>query len=429
MPELRRGARLWLAYSGGADSSALLHALAQRGTPRLTALHVHHGLQSAADAWARQCRAQCRALGVPFRLLRVQVNPGDPAGPEGAARAARYAALRSQMKAGDLLITAHHRDDQAETVLLRLLRGTGIAGLAAMRPLVVFAPGQLWRPLLDTPRAQLRAYALAQGLHWIEDPHNDDPRYARSFLRAEILPRLQQQWPQAAESRARAAQHAAQAQELLDEQAADDLKAVGWAERDEIRADDRRWAALRSAHPALSVSGLLTLSAGRRANALRHWLSQRNFQAPSSDLLERLEREVLRARADASPLLHGETYEFRRYRDSLCVMAPLPPAPQNVLAWDGRGRLPLPPGCGELVSSARTRQALTVRFARGGECLKPAGDPHTRTLKYLFQQAGVPPWQRVRMPLIYRGDELLSVAGLWSVTMTPRLRIRWLPLP
>ena len=433
LPRLPRGACLWLAYSGGLDSTALLHLLTTRKTARLTAVHVHHGLQDAAEDWARQCRAQCRRLGVAFKLLHVKVDARDPAGPEAAARVARYAALAQQMRPGDLLITAHHRDDQAETVLLRLLRGTGINGLAAMQPLADFASGQLWRPLLELPRAQLLEYARAQGLQWMEDPHNADPRYARSWLRAQVMPLLRQRWPQADESLARAAQHAAQAQELLDERAAEDLRRLSaWAGQRLARPKKGTvvWAERSEAHAesTLSVAGLLKLATARRFNVLRYWLSLNGFQAPSSSMLERLDQEVLRARADANPLLNAGAYEFRRYRDSLYVLAPLRPEPQNVLNWDGTGELVLPPGCGVLASGARRRRAFTVRFARGGERLKPAGDSHTRTLKYLFQQAGVPPWLRTRVPLIYQDDELLSAAGLWTVEMkSPGLRIHWRP--
>lgn len=412
LPPLKRGASVRVAYSGGLDSTVLLHALATAGVARLSALHVHHGLQAVADSWAERCAAQCEKLGVPFQLLRVKIEASDPAGPEAAARNARYAALAASMKSGDLLVTAHHQDDQAETVLLRLLRGTGIDGLAAMEPLRAFAPGQLWRPLLDVPRTAILAYAREQGLEWIEDPHNRDPRYARSWLRKEIVPRLQEQYPQASASLARAAKHAGQGAALLDELAQLDLDAT------------------RNEH-GLGVAKLLALSAARRANLLRHWLAGQGFAPPASAVIERLEREVLRARADASPLLHGGQYEFRRYRDSLVVMAPLPPAPKAAIAWDGAGALELPSGCGRLLSSARRPLNLSIRFPRGGEKLKPQGDRHTRTLKHLFQEAGVPPWERERTPLIYRGDELLCVGDRWpgaawaAEQKRGRFRIRW----
>lgn len=438
LPDLRRGARLWLAYSGGLDSSALLHLLATLRLRRLHAVHVHHGLQGSADRWARHCARECRALGVPCTVMRVRIDPQDAAGPESAARTARYAALRSQMKPGDLLITAHHQDDQAETVLLRLLRGTGISGLAAMRELSDFAPGQLWRPLLQTPRNAIHAYAQQHRLRWIEDPHNQIPRYARSFLRSEILPRLQTHWPHAQKSLARAAQNAAEAEELLQGLAEADLEIVGRVSasvtRSHEQALDMVGYASRLTHPTvLSVADLLKLSTARRANVLRHWLALKNLLAPSSSTLARLEQEMLRARPDAQPLLHCETYEFRRYRDALYVMPPLPPAPQQEFEWNGIGTLELPPGCGSLVSSARKALPLMVRFARGGEKLKPQGETHTRSLKNLFQESALPPWQRLRTPLIYRGDELLAVAGRWLTAewaqelKRRRTRIQWLP--
>lgn len=422
LPKLQRRARLWLAYSGGLDSTVLLHLLAAAGLPRLSAIHVHHGLQAAAEAWAQKCEARCRALDVPCTVMRVCVDTHDPAGPEAAARKARYAALHAQMKAGDLLITAHHQDDQAETVLLRLLRGTGIAGLAAMRPLTDFPPGRLWRPLLHTPRTEIHAYAQQHGLSWIDDPHNQNPRYARAFLRSEILPRLRQHWPQAQESLARTAQHAAEAEELLQELAGADLKKVRRSQDSANRLD------------ALSCAALMELSPARRNNVIRYWLTQTGFEVPAAGMLLRLDMEVMQAREDAQPLLHCGACEFRRYRDGLYVMPPLPPPPEHgQLEWNGAGTLQLPAGCGRLMSSARKALpfALRVCFPQGGERIRPRGSAHTRTLKNLFQEAALPPWVRVRTPLIYRNDELISVADRWVTEAWAeelkrrRVHIRW----
>jgi tRNA(Ile)-lysidine synthase len=209
--------RLWVAYSGGLDSTVLLHRLAACATPGLRAAHIHHGLQPAADGWVRHCRSICRQLGVPLTVRRVRVADDDPRGPEAAARTARYAALRALLREGDVLATAHHQDDQAETLLLRLLRGSGVAGMAAMSEWSDIGRARLWRPLLGTPRETLAAYARRNGLGWIEDPHNMEPRYARSYLRAEVLPLLRRHWPQARESLARAARLAGEAAQLLDE--------------------------------------------------------------------------------------------------------------------------------------------------------------------------------------------------------------------
>jgi tRNA(Ile)-lysidine synthase len=395
VPPLAPGAVIHIAYSGGLDSTVLLHRLAQHSPRlRLRAVHIHHGLQALADEWAEKCRRFAGSLGVAFELLRVQVDALDPAGPEGAARVARYEALRGLMQPGDVLATAHHRDDQAETVLLRLLRGSGVQGLAAMRPLREFAPGRLWRPFLELPREQLYGYAQQHGLRWIEDPHNRDPRYGRSWLRSELMPLLQQRFPQAGESLARTARLAGEAAQLLDELAAQDLAQTGEGE-------------------GLNVPALRTLSLARRHNLLRWWLRQRGFEVPAAELLERIEREVLAAAEDAEPLLAWPGCELRRYRTRLYAMAPLPPPPaaEAVQAWIAP-QLALPPGCGRLVLPQPPPQGLSVHFPRGGERFKPAGSAHHRTLKNLFQEAGVPPWVRLRTPLVELEGELVYVAGI-----------------
>jgi tRNA(Ile)-lysidine synthase len=383
-----------VAYSGGLDSTVLLHALAQAGVCGLRAAHVHHGLQPQADAWAAHCTQFAAGLRVPFELLRVSVASADRDGPEAAARRVRYAALRGLLRPGEVLATAHQRADQAETVLLRLLRGSGPVGLAAMRPLCPFAPGWLWRPLLDTSREALHDYARRHGLRWIEDPHNRDARYARSWLRTELLPRLRDRFPHAEESLARSAQLAAEAADLL----------AALAELD--------WRAAARG-PALSVAALLALDPARRHNLLRHWLGQRGLLAPSRDTMRRLDREVLAAASDAAPLLRWNGCELRRYRDALYAMPPLPPPPdrQTRLLWT-QAELELPAGCGRLRLPRPPRSPLTVRFARGAERFKPSRGSHHRTLRNLFQERGVPPWVRLRTPLVETAGRLVYVAGV-----------------
>jgi tRNA(Ile)-lysidine synthase len=407
-PSLPPGATVWAAFSGGLDSTVLLHRLWKEGLP-VRALHVNHHLQPAANRWVELCKETCAQLGVPIYVLDVKIDPNDPAGPEGAARAARYDAFTSLMKPGDCLATAHHQDDQAETVLLRLLRGSGVAGLAAMRAVAPFQGGTLWRPLLRQTRGALREYAERNRLSWIEDPHNQDPRYARSFLRHEIFPRFTQRWPQAIELLARTAEHCADAVELLDQLAAADL----------------RKAAAPGKGAALSVQRLLALPRARRNNVLRYRAAAGGFELPPFDALARLEREVLRARPDGAPkLAWGET-ELRRFRDRLYLMRALPPAPEGLmLEWDGRRDLALPPGCGVLVAvrPARAELPLRVVFARGGERLKPAGARFTRTLRNLFQEEAVPPWIRERLPLVELDGELAAVADRYETAALKRLR-------
>lgn len=410
MPPRPQGARLIVAYSGGVDSTALLHLLAQAGVADLHAAHVHHGLQDAADDWAARCADQAAALGVPFSALHVSVAADHPAGPEAAAREARYGALRGVMKPGDVLVTAHHLDDQAETVLLRLLRGSGVQGLSAMRSLEAFEPGLLWRPLLQTSRAELQAYARAHELNWIDDPHNTNERYARSWLRQHVMPLLQQRWPAAADSFARSAALSAEAADLLEEVAAADCAAA-------------------SAGQELAISALRRLSPARRMQALRWWLARVDGLSPVPySILVRIEPELIDARIDAEPLLAWPGGELRRYRDQLYAMPPLqPPPPEATLAWNGCGTLDLPAGCGRLVAENSVPQAgLLVRFAAGGERFQPMGSQHSRTLKNLFQESGVPPWQRLRTPLLLRDGLLAWVGQLgWAANQQDSFGIRW----
>ncbi|TAM13046.1 MAG: tRNA lysidine(34) synthetase TilS [Nevskiaceae bacterium] len=390
-PPLAPGATYRVCFSGGLDSTVLLHALVETGVAPLTAVHIHHGLQAVADNWVTHCTSVCVGLGIPLETCCVRVAADTAEGPEAAARTARYAALRNVMQTGDCLVVAHHRDDQAETVLLRLLRGAGSAGLAAMRPFVPFAPGGLWRPLLDTPRATLQAWAQVRGLEWVEDPQNQDTRYRRVWLRREILPALRRVVPQCDAVLARTAAVLAEDAELLAEVATADLQT------------------LRTG-VTLSVRGLLALTPARRHHALRAWLAEQGFYAPDRAALERLDRDVLAARADATPVLNLGQCELRRYRDALHVMAPLPPVPQHDLQWRQGASLVLPAGCGSLQAAAPPPAALDVRFPQGGERLKPANGVHTRTLKNLFQEAGVPPWRRLRTPLVWH-DGVLAWVG------------------
>lgn len=403
LPQLSVRARVWVAYSGGLDSTVLLHALASQRVPGLRAVHIHHGLQPLADDWVQHCQAQCQTLGLELSVLHVRVDDTHAAGPEAAAREARYAAFCGVMQAGDFLVTAHHQDDQAETILLRLLRGTGVHGLSAMRPLLPFVPGQLWRPLLEVPRTKLLRYAQWHRLSWIEDPHNQSPRYARSWLRKEIMPRLNQRWPTAQAQLAQAAAHSAEAADLLDELAQADL----------------RTAALPEVNGGvLHIPAVQSLTPARRRNLLRYWLRHCGWPVPSTAMLARLQDEVLDTRVDAQPLLNCGVYEFRRYREQLYVMAPMTPLPADwSYVWNGEGDCLLPAGCGVLQSAtdAPWPQPLRVCFADGGERIRLSHSAHSRTLKNLLQEAAVPPWIRTRMPLLYIGEQLLCVGCRWWV--------------
>jgi tRNA(Ile)-lysidine synthase len=404
-PEPRR---CWIAYSGGLDSTVLLDLLTglrERLGVSLSAVHVDHGLNPASAAWACLCEDRCAALGVPLVLRRVEVRLRDGRGPEAAARAARYAAFRDLLGPADLLLTAHHRDDQAETLLLALLRGAGLKGLAAMPKVSSLGAGRLVRPLLAFGRADLQTYARARGLDWVEDPSNLDLELDRNWLRRQVLPLLAKRWPAVGRSLARSAGHCAEAATLIDGLAA------GAAAR------------LQGERPGtLSVSRLLGIDGPLCRAVLRHWIGSLGLPVPDTRHLARVMGEVLPARPDASPLVAWAGAEVRRYRDDLFALAGLPPIPAGLdLAWE-RSPLNLPNGLGRLhLSDAAGRDVapetlglgpLRVRFGGTGLRCRPLGAPHHRPLKHLYQEAGVPPWLRGYVPLVFAGDHLVAVGDL-----------------
>ncbi len=395
---------LLVAFSGGMDSSVLLHALAHLPQARargLRALHVDHGLHPDSTAWSRHCAEFAAAQRVPFASVPVSVALGSGTGLEDAARTARRTALGEAMAAGEILALAQHRDDQAETILLKLLRGAGPEGLGGMRTMRQFAQGYLWRPLLDVPRAALAAYAQAHGLRWIEDPSNTDTLLRRNFLRAEVLPLLSQRWPEANAALAHSATWARHAADFIDAHAARSL-----AEQqglDPATLDWARWLALPDA---------------LRDPVLRLWLRSLDLDAPAHFHVGELERQLHGSARDRNPCVSWGKTELRRYRDLLYAVraAPAPPVEWES-PWQGEP-LALPGGGTLLLDRPAPETAplrLHVRYRRGGERLKPAGRQHTRELRLLLQEAGVPPWQRARVPLIFAADgELLAAADLYA---------------
>jgi tRNA(Ile)-lysidine synthase len=393
-------AALCVAFSGGADSSALLHALAQLPAARvrgLRALHVDHALRADSARWAEHCRRFCAALALPCDVLHVQVDLGRGAGLEAAAREARHAALATQLREGEWLLLGHHRDDQAETVLLKLLRGAGPDALGGMHALRPFGRGQLWRPVLGCSRQQLRDYVLAHRLAFIEDPSNADTRLARNHLRHEILPRLQRHWPQAVDSILHSA--------ALSRAAADALR-VSWT-----AALDRLQDPLDG---SLDAAGWLALAPALREPLLDHWLHARGLPAPTTAQRKQIELQC-GACAGRMPCVRWAGAELHIWKGRLWALPPEQTIdPEWSTTWQGEP-LELPDG-GTLAlqaTDARLAIPLQVRLRRGGERIKPAGDAHTRELRDLFQQALLPPWRRVACPLLYAGDELIAVADRW----------------
>ncbi len=386
-----------IAYSGGRDSTVLLHAVASLRDElglSLRAVHVDHGLSPHSGTWSGQCRQQCEALGVDFIGRRVEVvHQGQSL--EAAAREARYRVFTELLGESDCLLSAHHREDQAETLLLQLLRGGGVHGLASMPASRPLGGGQLRRPLLGLGREQLAAYAEAQRLEWVEDPSNFDTSLERNWLRHELLPLLRQRREGIDAVLARSAIHFAEAAGLLDELAAGDLT-------------------LCAEGAALSIDALAQLSEARQRNLVRLWLRRLALPLPDHRRLNQVLAELCLAAEDAVPLVVWPGAELRRYRGRLYAMAPLPQPLSEPLAWGGGGELELPDGLGWLsLAGAPLDGPLEIRPRRGGEHMHPAGRERSRDLKRLMQEAGVPPWLRERWPLIYREGKLVAVPGLW----------------
>jgi tRNA(Ile)-lysidine synthase len=446
-PLLATASAVVVALSGGLDSSVLLHLFARLRTlglrAPLSALHVQHGLQREAEAWLEHCRTVCAALDVPFVYERLQLGNsatlsstplpltgeglklpspacGRGGGGEGkeesdesganvsedTARTARYAAFAKHLPQGGVLLHAHHRQDQVETVLFRFLRGSGVRGLGGMPKARRFAAGWLLRPLLDLPRTALAHYAQEHALTWVEDPSNAEPHYTRNFLRQRILPVLQERWPALERQIQQSAEHSLEAAALLEELAEMDLRTA------------------RGPHlTMLSLSALAALSPARRRNLLRHWY--RHAAGPAAPLLpatllDALQRELLTAAPDAAPCWRwgeaGRGGDLRRYGAYLYLVPPLPMLPEQMTLVAG-APLDLPAPLGRLTwretptggLALAKGEALHLRFRQGGERLKPVGRP-TRELKKFLQERGIAPWLRDYVPLIYRGAELIAVA-------------------
>lgn len=406
------GRRYCVAYSGGLDSTVLLvalHSLVDGCMPgTLRAVHVHHGLHPEAGAWAAHCQARCARLPVPLRVLEVDATPERGESPEARAREARYDALRAQLAPGEVLLTAHHADDQLETVLIQLLRGAGVAGLAAMPFAARFGPGWHLRPLLEFPRGALEAWAEARGeAGWIEDPANADPRFARNHLRGAVLPAIRVHWPAAAAAAARAARHCAEAARLLDELAACD-------------------AATCAGEESLDIAAMRPLSAARRRNLVRWQARRLGLPAPDERRLATLLEQMFHAAADACPEVRWPGAVALRHADRLWLIPDeaLRVPPPGPLSWpDPRAPLELGAGLGTL-SLVRTdegglrAEALDhvpwrVVARRGGERLRLPGRKGSRSLKKLLHAAGVPPWLRSRIPLVEIGATLAAVGDLW----------------
>ena len=395
-----RGATVAVGLSGGVDSTVLLQvlrALAPRHGYALRAVHVHHGISPNADSWARFCSRMCRDWGVPLEIRRVKVGSSRGKGLEAAARQARRAALEA-LSAGTVAF-AHHLDDQAETVLLSLLRGAGVRGASGMPAVGRLGAKLLLRPLLEVSRAEILRYAQSNGLRWVEDESNRNPAHARNFLRLRVTPLLEQRYPRWRQALSRAARHFAEADGLL------------------------REIAVAPASGRLRIADLRSSRVAVARVLLREHLAANGLRPPPARRLAEMLRQLTGAAPRARVELAHDGAVLRVYRGELRIERPLPAAAGfGAMRWTGQPRIALPALGGEIrfrrvrgagVALAKLEgRPVKLHLRNGGERLQPDPRRPRRTLKNLFQEAGVPPWQRERLPLLFCGEDLVWVPGL-----------------
>ncbi|OEE75928.1 tRNA lysidine(34) synthetase TilS [Vibrio genomosp. F6 str. FF-238] len=425
--------KIILGLSGGMDSRVMLDLLAQfqrdNRDVECLAVHVHHGLSEHADEWAKKCVTWCGDNNIPVVVEKVQLDLNDGDSIEKQARDARYAVLSTHMSKHDLLLTGQHADDQLETFLLALKRGSGPRGLSCMAESMPFSQGQLLRPLLQVPRSVIESYIRTKELDWVEDESNQDTRYDRNFIRHQIAPSLLQRWPELRATVHRSAQLCAEQESLLDELLAD------------------RYSSLVDEFMGLDIKQLGKQSDRVRSRLIRMWFENMQQVMPSRHHLELIWKQVANAQQDANPILNLPHGQVRRYQNKLFFVEHV----QDVSDWQHALELDkslfLPDGLGEvsLIASRSTqlkaRESLTeppnlsfektagitmqltlpkgqesscyVHFAPEGLVAHPEGRGHSRKLKKLFQEYGVPSWHRKRIPILMLDDQVVAVLGLF----------------
>jgi tRNA(Ile)-lysidine synthase len=401
--------RWWLGFSGGLDSTVLLQALVDLGQdmqlPPLVAVHIDHQLSASSAHWREHCEQLCDKLGVDLICRQVTVtNTGS--GPEAGARTARYAVFEELLGAEDVLLLAHHADDQVETFFLRLMRGAGTLGLSGIPQQRSLGQGSLFRPLLEFPRSALADYAQQRELSWVEDDSNQDPALDRNYLRLNVLPQLGERWPGYRKSVGQA------------------MRAVGAAEKE---LSDQYQLLLTTAtgecfgDSTLDFTSMQEMAPQTMARVLRLWLAELGYTPPGRFRLMEFVRQLFKVDKTSRPSIELEAYSLRRYRNCVhCVPTPSPLERDvqcdleaiDPLEIPGLGLVHMEPvQAGGVVIPASGNWRLA--FRQGGERCQPQGRPHSQSLKKLLQERGVPPWWRKRLPLLYDGEELVAVADLW----------------
>lgn len=403
LQHLRSFDKYVIAYSGGLDSTVLLDLFAMLYREKTIAVHVNHGLSPNSTPWEASCQRVSNELDVELFIERVDAHPKKGESPEEAARAARYNALKPYIGENVCLLTAHNQNDQAETLLLQALRGAGTRGLAAMPSMTPFAEGVHARPLLTSSRRELRQYLEMRKLPWVEDESNFSMRFDRNYIRHYVMPVISDRWVNANSTLSRVAEHSAESQKLLDELAQIDLQNVS------AQSDS-----------ALSIEGLMQLSDERQRNVLRYWIGLFGRKMPSTKLMHQIQQQMLCGGENSQPLLQWDQVELRCHQDQLILMTQLAPHDSTAkFIWNTDEVLVLPNNLGRLTKSIlrykKLPKQVSVQFRQGGELIKPASRQEHQSLKKLFQQWGVAPWLRDRIPLIYDGDQLIEVVGYCTI--------------
>jgi tRNA(Ile)-lysidine synthase len=398
---------IYVGYSGGVDSHVLLHLCASVPSlgGQITAVHIHHGLQDEADSWVEHCKKTAENLDVDFIMLPVYADANQGESPEEAARNARYTALKTLVNVDEVLMVAQHREDQLETVLLQLFRGAGLRGLSGIPENSFFGQGMMLRPLLNVTKPEIIDYAQAHNLQWIEDPSNQQNDYDRNFLRNVIIPLLKQRWESCDKTVARSARHCAEAQVVVSEV-----------------ADELFYPVFSSSNKTLCVSQLQAHKSPRQQLIIRHWFQSLGLRMPAQAFVERIQSEVIAAREDSDPILAGQGCFIRRYRDRLYCLKQAEQEPPQDIVWSteqsnidylSHRKLFYVPSSAGILSEQWRKAKVTVKFRTGGEKIRLPNRKEHHTLKKLFQEVGVPPWEREIMPLIYLNNKLAAVGDLW----------------
>jgi len=403
--QLAKYQTLFVGFSGGLDSTALLHQLARHPTlsQKIHAVHINHGLSAHAAEWEQHCKQFCAKFAIALSVHHVKIDPTNNV--EERARTARFVVFNSLLTPKDALVLAHHENDQAETLLLNLMRGAGVDGMAAMDPVQTLERGDVLRPFLSYSRDMMEEYVRYFDLSWVEDESNQDERFSRNFLRHQVLPLLQEKWPQAIQNIARGAR--------LCRQALQNLEAL--AEMDCKRSLSPNLLS-QAGEASLDIAPLIALPRSRMLNVLRIWIKKNGSYRPSEKTLNRLIDEVMLARVDAAPEVSFGDVVVRRFQGALYCCRSFE-VKQSDIAWETfpntiqlealRSDLhALPSNEGFYLPSS---SLIKVRFRRGGEEFRWRGQ--TKSLKQLFHQWQVPPWRRDKVPLLYVNDELAVVVG------------------